>query len=169
MDLYEAIRKRCSVRAYQDRAVEDDKLQRVLEAGRLAPSARNRQSWKFVVVRDAKIRKDLAGAADQPFVGQAPVVLAAVGLTPEDKMYCGVPTDPVDCAIALEHIALAAVAEGLGTCWVGHFKQDECRRILGVPAGAKIIELMPLGYPAAPGRQNARKPLAEIICQDRYL
>ena len=170
MDLYDAIRNRCSVRAYEPQSIEDDKLQRVLEAARLAPSARNRQQWRFIVVTDQAIRGELAVAAEQPFVGEAPVVVAAVGLTPDEQMHCEIPTDPVDCAIALEHIALAATAEGLGTCWIGHFDQAACCRILGVPATARIIELMPLGYPAgaAGAGPKSRKPLDEIVCHDRF-
>ena len=139
MDVYEAIRQRRSVRAFQARDVEDDKLARVLEAGRLSPSARNRQERKFVVVRDERRRRALADGAGQPWIAQAPVVIAVVGTTPEAVMHCGVPTDPVDGAIAIDHMTLAAVAEGLGTCWIGHFDQDACRRVLGVPSGAKIV------------------------------
>jgi len=168
MDLYEAIRKRYSVRAFLDKEVEKDKLDRILEAARLAPSASNRQEWKLIVVRDAEVQQALAQAAEQPFVGQAPVVIAAVGLTPQQTMYCDVPTDPVDCAIVLEHVALAATAEGLGTCWIGHFKQDQCRKALGVPDSARVIELMPLGYPAVDPGAKTRKSLKETVCQDRF-
>jgi nitroreductase len=168
MDLYEAIEKRYSVRSYQDKPIEDDKLQRVLTAGRDAPSARNRQQWRFVVVRDDALRRQVAEAAEQPFLAEAPVIVAVVGLTPEDTMYCDVPTDPVDCAIAIDHMTLAAVAEGLGTCWIGHFKQDACRDLLGVPALAKIVELMPLGYPAVEQGAKSRKPLEEIVCYDKF-
>ena len=169
MDVYEAIRRRYSVRSYQKKDVEQDKLQRILEAGRLAPTARNRQELKLVVVRDAKLRKALAEAAGQPFVGQAPVVIAAVGLTPQAVMHCGVPTDPVDCAIVIDHMTLAATAEGLGTCWIGHFDQDACRKVLGVPDTARIIELLPLGYPAdRPTGQKKRKAPDQIVCEDRF-
>ena len=102
MELYEAIQKRYSVRAYQDRPVEQDKLDRILEAARLAPSGSNRQPWKFVVVRDPETRKALAQACNnQAFVGQAPVVIVGVGLMPERTMSCQVPGDPVDVAIAM--------------------------------------------------------------------
>ena len=169
MELYEAIAKRYSVRSYEDKPVEDDKLLRVLEAGRAAPTARNRQELKFVVVRDAKLRAELAGAADQDFIGQAPVVIAVVGLTPDATMHCKIPTDPVDCAIAMDHITLAAVAEGLGTCWIGHFDQEACCKILGVPKTARIIELLPLGYPVGPAKtEKPRKPLEAIVCYDEF-
>jgi len=168
MDVYEAIKKRCSVRTYEDRPVEDDKLQRILDAGRHAPSGNNRQEWKFVVVRDEKLRSGLAKAADQAFVGQAPVVIAVVGLNPERVMACDIPADPVDCAIAIDHMTLAAVAEGLGTCWIGHFDQDASRKLLGVPASAKIIELLPMGYPAVAPKPKKRKDLSEVVCYDKF-
>jgi nitroreductase len=77
----------------------------------------------------------------------------------------------VDCAIAIDHMTLAAVAEGLGTCWIGHFDQDACRKVLGVPASAVIIELLPLGYPA-PGAEapktKPRKPMNQVVCYERF-
>ena len=168
MDVYEAMKSRCSVRMYKDRPVEADKLQRILEAGRTAPTARNRQEFKIVVVRDAELRRRLGEAADQPFVGEAPVVIAVVGLMPEAIMHCGIPTDPVDGAIVIDHMVLAAVAEGLGTCWIGHFDQDKCRSILGVPDSAKIIELLPLGYAAGGRSDKPRKALDELVRYDRF-
>jgi len=169
MDLYEAIKSRYSVRSYLNKPVEQEKLNRILEAARLAPSGSNRQPWKFVVVRDPETRKRLVGACcDQGFVGQAPVVIAAVGLMPDRIMSCGVPGDPVDVAIALEHVALAATAEGLGTCWIGAFHQNQIRALLGIPANAKVIEVMTLGYPADHPRPKTRKPIRELACYDQW-
>lgn len=168
MDVYEAIRSRFSVRAYADQPVEDGKLQRILDAGRLAPSARNLQSWKFVVVRDGAARQALAAAADQPWLAGAPVILAGVSTEPGRTMFCGVPAGPVDCAIAIDHMVLAAVAEGLGTCWVGHFDQAQCRRLLNVPDSAQIVELLAMGYPAAERPAKRRKPLEEVVCYETF-
>jgi len=168
MDFYDVIRKRRSIRAYQKRPVEDDKLQRILQAGRLAPTARNRQQFKIIVVTDAATRGALADGSDQPFLAQAPVVLAVVGLTPDALMHCRIPTDPVDCAIVSDHLILAATAEGLGTCWIGHFDQDACRRALGVPDAARIIELVPLGYAAEAPEPRDRKGLDELIRRERF-
>jgi nitroreductase len=171
MDVYEAMRKRCSVRSFRDKPIEEDKLLRVLEAGRISPSARNDQARKFVVVRDAKLRAALAASAEQPFIGQAPVVIAVVATEPNRKMHCGVESGPVDCAIAMDHMTLAAMAEGLGTCWIGHFDQDACRKVLGVPESAMIIDLLPMGYPA-PGadapKTRPRKPMDQVVCHDRF-
>ena len=168
MDIYEAIEKRFSVRQYTDQPIEDEKLARVLNAGRIAPSARNRQEWKFLVVRDAELRRAIAEAAEQPFLAGAPVILAVVGLTPDAAMHCQIPTDPVDCAIAIDHMTLAAVAEGLGACWIGHFDQDACCQLLNVPPTARIIELLAMGYPDAAQPPKNRKPAAEVVCYDEF-
>jgi nitroreductase len=168
MKLHDAIKKRYSVRAYQDKAVEDDRLRRVLDAGRSAPSASNRQDWKFVVVRDAETRAKLAAASEQDWMATAPVIIAAVGLS-DRTMFCDVPSGPVDCAIAIDHMTLAAVAEGLGTCWIGHFKQGDCKKILSVPDSATIIELLALGWPAGPTKtEKPRKKFDEVVCFEKY-
>ncbi|MCD4825676.1 MAG: nitroreductase family protein, partial [Phycisphaerae bacterium] len=151
MELYEAIEKRYSVRLYEEQDVEEDKLRRVLDAGRNAPSAKNLQNWKFVVVRDEATRQELAGACEQPWMELAPVHVAVIG-TSGRMMFCDIPADPVDCAIAIDHMTLSAVAEGLGTCWIGHFRQGECKKILGVPDELQIIELLTLGYPKGPAK-----------------
>ena len=169
MELYEAIQKRHSVRSYQKKAVEEDKLTRVLDAGRAAPSARNLQPWKFVVVRVEGGRRKIAELSGQRFLAEAPVVIAVVGTSPERIMFCDVPADPVDCAIAIDHMTLAAVAEGLGSCWIGHFPQQQCRELLGVPTNAKIIELLALGYPASsPPATKSRKDFGEVVCYEKF-
>ena len=168
MNLHEAIDRRYSVRTYQPGEVEPAKLESVLNAGRLAPSGRNLQEWKFVVVRAAARRAKLVEACQQPWMATAPVIVAAVSLDPDRTMFCGIAAAPVDCAIAIDHMTLAAVAEGLGTCWVGHFDQVACCKVLGVPDGMKIIELMTLGVPADSPPTKRRKSLEEIVCYDRY-
>ena len=148
MDVMEAIKKRYSVRSYQDRAVETEKLDSILEAARLAPSASNRQEWRFVVVQDKGIRQRLMQAAkDQAFVGQAPVVIAACAKTDSHIMTCGQQCYPIDVAIAVEHMALKATEEGLGTCWVGAFYEDKIKEILGIPQDIRVVALLVLGYP----------------------
>jgi nitroreductase len=168
MDLYEAINRRYSVRAYMDKPIEADKLDRILDVGRLAPSANNRQAWKFVVARNAKLRSALAEACEQPFLAKAPVIVAVVGLDPERKMSCDILADVVDCSIAATHMMLAATVEGLGTCWIGHFKQDLCRSLLNVPPDAKIVALLPIGYPDQPSRPKTRKTMGEVVSYDSF-
>ncbi len=170
MDVMDAIRTRKSVRAYLDKPVEDEKLNAVLEAGRLAPSASNRQEWRFVVVRDAGIRKKLAAAAGgQAFVGEAPVVIAACAETDGHVMKCGQLSYPIDVAIALDHITLAAVEQGLGTCWIGLFDEQRVKEILEIPEQIRVVELMPLGYPADPSAKfKKRFPLSEIVKYEKW-
>ncbi|MHC4480929.1 MAG: nitroreductase family protein [Planctomycetota bacterium] len=169
MDVAEAIRQRRSIRAYADREVEEEKLQQVLEAARLAPSAGNRQEWKFVVVRDAALRQQLVAAAhDQQFVGQAPVVIAACAVEHEHVMSCGHPSHLVDVAIAIDHMTLAARGLGLGTCWIGAFDQRKVRDILDIPDSVQVIELLPLGYPTEWPGPKTRKLLEEVVCYDRW-
>lgn len=169
MDVFEAISQRRSVRSYQDREVEEDKLQQVLEAGRLAPSARNLQEWKFVVVRDPQLREKLVEAANgQQFVGQAPVVIVACAPQHDHVMSCGHPSHLIDVAIAMDHMTLAACELGLGTCWIGAFNQDKVRRVLGIPDAVEVVQLLPLGYPTAWPDAKPRKSLDEIVCYGRW-
>ena len=169
MEFLDLVKARYAVRSYLPRPVEEEKFNRILEAVRLAPSGSNRQPWKFVVVRDAEVRRRLAVAcAGQRFIAEAPVVIAGVGLMPERIMSCGVPGDPVDVAIALEHLALSATAEGLGSCWIGAFDQDAVRAVLGIPEAAKVIGVMTVGYAADAPRPKNRKPLSEIITYDTW-
>ena len=169
MEFKEVVRKRESVRSYLDKPIPDEKLMNVLEAGRLAPSSINRQDMKIIVVRDAKKREALAYAADnQHFVGEAPVVIVAVSTNPEGVMSCGVPRHPVDLAIAVDHMTLAAVDEGLGTCWIGAFSQEKVKNILGIPGKHKVATLFPLGFPKKERGVKSRKPLEEIVCYESF-
>lgn len=169
MDIYELIRTRRSVRSFQDKPVPDELLEKLFDAVRWAPSARNMQPYKFVVVRDWQQRRDLSVAAsEQFFLAEAPIILAAVTLEPDSVMTCEVPTYPIDVAIAADHLSLAAAAEGLGTCWIGSFFQERVSQILGLPAGCKVAILMPLGYPADAPVEKNRKSLEELVCYDRF-
>ncbi len=170
MNIYEAIATRKSVRAFQDRDIPEDLLTRLLEAARLAPSACNRQEWRFVVVRDADTRKKLAQAAhDQTFVGEAPVVLACCAETDGRVMTCGQLCHPIDVAIAIDHLTLSAVAEGLGTCWIGAFDEARVKDILAIPREICVVELLPIGYPQDPSTaKKQRLPLSEIVKYERW-
>ncbi len=169
MDVSEAIRKRRSVRKYQARKIENDKLDRVLEAGRLAPSARNLQEWKFIVVRDGSRRKRLAEAAKgQTFVGEAPVVIAACATVTDYVMTCGQLTYPIDLAIAVEHMVLQAAAEGLGTCWIGAFYEEEVKKVLNIPPEVRVVALLPIGYPDESPSPRPRKEMKEIVAFENW-
>ncbi len=169
MQFYEAVDKRYSCRDYLDKPVEGDKLERIMEAARQAPSAANRQEWRFVIVEDASKRARLTEIAHgQKFVGQAPIVIAACAVSDGHLMSCGQPSYPIDVAIALEHVALAATAEGLGTCWIGAFEEEPVKRLLEIPAEVRVVQLMPLGYPADKPRPRTRLPLDEIVMRESW-
>jgi nitroreductase len=169
MEFTELIQKRQSVREYLETPVPEEKLNRILETARLAPSGGNRQQWKFVVVKEAKPRQKLMEAANnQPMVGQAPIVIATVALDPVRMMLCDVPSYAVDLAIATEHMVLAAANEGLAACWIGAFNQDKAREALGIPSKYKVVSLFPVGYAKGTRPASPRKSLAEIICYESF-
>jgi len=184
VELYETIQRRKSVRRYTDRPVEEEKLGRILEAARLAPSWRNGQCWRFVVVRDPGTIRRLA--QEQPlgyqinrWLRSAPLVVVACadpkasGRRGDQDFYL------VDVAIALEHLVLAATAEGLGTCWIGALDEERTRRILDIPLKIRVVAVTPVGYPAddpgwygrtvstLAGSQH-RKPLEQMVHWDRW-
>ncbi len=165
MNVLEAIKKRRSVRNYLDRSIEEEKLNAVLEAGRLAPSAGNRQEWRFIVVRDRKVRMRLGEAAnEQSFVGEAAAVIVACAETDGHIMSCGQPSYPIDVAIALDHVSLTAVEYGLGTCWIGAFNEGKVKEILGIPEEVRVVELMPIGYPATQAMKDKKRlPFNKIV------
>lgn len=170
MNVSDAVKTRKSVRKYVDRPVEESKLNAVLGAGRLAPSASNRQEWRFVVVRESGTRKRLAEAAGgQTFVAEAPVVIAACAKTDGRVMTCGQLSYPIDVAIALDHMTLAAVELGLGTCWIGLFEEKKVKEILGIPEEIRVVQLMPLGYPVDPTpTEKSRLPIDVIVKYDHW-
>ncbi len=169
MDVRNAIKNRFSVRSYLNKPVEDEKLALVLDAARLAPSARNKQSWKFIVIKDKIIRQKLIdAAAGQQFVAEAPVVIAAVSTEPSYVMRCGIPAYSVDLAIAVDHMTLQAVELGLGTCWIGAFYQDKVKEILQIPDEYKVVALLPLGYPARSPAEKLRKSKNEVVIYEKF-
>ena len=170
MNVYEAVQARRSVRRWAAKPVEEEKLRRVLEAARLAPSAKNMQEWKFVIVTAPDLRKKLGVAArNQEFVGQAPVVIVGCATETQNVMACGQYSYPIDLAIAMDHITLAAAAEGLGTCWIGAFHEDQVKKLLGIPDDVRAVIVMPLGYPAeAAAPRKSRKTYEEIVVHDRW-
>jgi nitroreductase len=168
MELLDAVKERYSCRAYQARPVETEKLNTILDAARMAPSARNFQDWRFVVVTDKQTRAKLSvAAADQAFVAQAPVVIVCCSNI-DHWMRCGQPTGSIDVAIAMEHIALAAASLGLATCWIGSFYPDEVRKILHIPTHIHVVELLTLGWPADKQPETKRLPLEAIVCREKW-
>ena len=169
MNIYELIEKRRSVRSYRDEPVSEESLNKILGAARLAPSVHNTQEYKFVVVKKPKIKKEISRASSgQRFITEAPVVIVAVSLNPGDMMSSGVPAYAVDLAIAVDHMTLAAVEEGLGTCWIGAFSQEDVKRILKIPVEFKVVALLPLGVPRDMPGIKSRKKIDELVCYETF-
>ena len=170
MNVFDAITTRKSVREYLDKPVEKQKLLKVLEAAHLAPSAGNRQEWRIIVVTDASLRKELASKATRHrLIGEAPVILACCAADTDHVMPCGLKSFAIDVAIAIDHMTLVAVEEGLGTCWIGGFDQDVVKRILNIPDDVQVVELLPLGYPVdGSAIAKNRMALDEIVKYEKW-
>ena len=145
-----------------------DKLATVLEAARQAPSAKNLQDWRLVVVTDRQTKKKVAEAANnQTFLEEAGAIIVACTVS-DHVMRCGQAVGPIDVAIALEHIALQATELGLATCWIGSFYADKVKSILGIPDKVTIVELMALGYPADTFKEHRREPMDRIVSFEKW-
>ena len=168
MTLMEAIKGRRSIRVYAQKPIEKEKIEAVLEAARLAPSARNRQKWQFIVVTDPDLKDKMLDACNnQSFVKQAPAIIVACGSEP-GIMTCGQPVETIDVSIALSFIILKAYEEGLGTCWLGNFNKDKVKAVLGIPDDVSVVAVTPLGYPAESPDARSRVSLDEIVSWDKY-
>jgi nitroreductase len=169
MIVSDAIAKRRSIRSYKDKPIEKEVLERVLEAGRLAPSACNYQPWRFVVVTDPEMRKKVAKAAcDQKFVGEAPAIIVGCAIQTDRVMTCGQYAYPIDVTISMTMMQLAAVEAGLGTCWIGAFHEDEVKKLLGIPKEVRVVQIMPIGYPTSQPAARPRKPMSEFVCMEKW-
>lgn len=161
MEFMELVRQRRSIRHYAERPIEIEKIEAVLEAGRLAPSARNDQAWHFYAVQEPSRLRELAKAADQDSAYEAPCILAVTA--PAGRvMACGQPAGTVDCSIALSYMQLAAVEQGLGTVWLGSFDADAAAKVLELEPGMMVVALSPLGYPAEQPEAKPRNPLTDV-------
>ncbi len=169
MEFSEVIRKRYSVRAYKLDPVEDDKLQQILEAARLAPTAANRQPFQFIVIHTAGREAELSRIYSRPWFVQAPVVICACSTTVQGWVRRdGRPYRDVDVAIAMDHLILAAAGLGLGTCWIGAFDPIATREILGLPDEVQPIAFTPLGYPDDQPKEKKRKSIGELVRYEHW-
>jgi nitroreductase len=169
MDFQELIRVRRSVRGYKSDPVSEDMLHRVLGAGRLAPTAANLQPIQMIVVTDPVTRERMKEVYNREWFYTAPVIL--VGCTEPERAWKRVDgwnAAEVDLAIVMDHIILAAVEEGLGTCWVCNFDEAKAKAILGVPADVRIVAMTPLGHPNAPPRPFTRKRIEDLVRREHW-
>lgn len=164
VDVFEAIKTRRSIRSYEPTSVPDEKLRIIFEAARLAPSAGNRQPWRFVVVRNAERKKALAEAADnQMFIADASVIVVAIGDPNASKRWYA-----KDVMIAVEHMALAATSLGYGTCWIGAFNEEEVKGLLEIPKEMSVIAMLPIGIPGHTPLPKPRRGISEIFFEEEY-
>ena len=165
MEFSELIEKRYSVRAYSSDEVEKDKLERVLNAARLAPTAANRQPFQIIVVHTRGREEELRKIYHRDWFVQAPIILCGVGVpsrgwvrSDDKRRYLD-----VDVAIVMDHLILAAANQGLGTCWIAAFNAKAAREVLNLPDNVEPLIFTPLGYPADQLRPKERKSLDELI------
>ena len=150
MDFIDVINTRNSVRKYDDKTVEDEKINEILECARLAPSWANKQGWHFIVIKNAAKVAALTKAAGlvNRWLKNVPAMIVACGDPSNSGHRAGIDYIFIDVAIAMEHVVLAANNLGLGTCWIGYFDENGIKKELGIPDEIRVIALTPLGYPA---------------------
>ena len=169
MELQEVITQRYSVRSYLPKQVEEDKLNSVLEAARLAPTAANRQPFSLIVIETRGREDDLRKIYNREWFIQAPIVICAAGINQKAwTRYDGQKYTYVDVAIAMDHLILTAASLGLGTCWIAAFNPTEARTILGLPKDVEPIIFTPLGYPKDEPKEKVRKPLSDLVRYDHW-
>ena len=170
MEFRELIEKRYSVRAYKPDLVEDEKLQQVLDAARLAPTAANRQPFQLIVIHTAGREEELKRIYGRDWFVQPPVVICACGVPARGwtRRQDGKNYTDVDVAIVMDHLILAAADQGLGTCWIGAFDPDAARQVLDLPDGVEPIAFTPLGYPADEPGAKKRNVLSDLVRHENW-
>ena len=162
MEVFEAIKNRRSIRKYKNEQIPKEKIDILIEAGRLAPTAANKQRFKLVIVDNEEIKKRLGIACNnQTFVGTASHVIAGT-VDPDWKW------SHVDLAIVFEHIVLEAFELGFGTCWIGAFKEDEVKKILNIPENIKVVALLAIGFADETPGPRSRKAVEELVSYNKY-
>jgi nitroreductase len=181
MDVLEAIKKRRSIRSFKSTPVEQKTLDAILEAGRLAPSWANTQTWRFVIIQDNIVKTQLAdsatalGSRNNSVLKEAPVVIAACAEMNRAGYREGKPTTDkegywfmFDAALALENMVLEAQELGIGTLYIGAFDAKKAGNVLGMPEGYSCVILLPLGYPNEQPEARQRKEISEIVFKNRF-
>ncbi|OQX87377.1 nitroreductase [candidate division KSB1 bacterium 4484_87] len=182
MDFFELVQKRKSVRKFESKAVPMSAIEKIMNAARLAPSWRNRQSWKFILVTDSALKKQLIQCTDsfnQAWLGGEFAIVVACGDPRRSGVRDGLPYFMVDAAIAMEHLVLAATELGLGACWISAFNEEKVKKLLEIPEHIRVVALSPLGYPAKKDslagaiarkvvKSKNRKPLNEVYTLNKW-
>ncbi|MBN2443710.1 MAG: nitroreductase family protein [Spirochaetales bacterium] len=169
MNILKEIEGRKSIRNFKPDSIEKEKIDRILEAARRAPSAKNRQQWRFIVIEDREIRERIKNAAyGQEYIVQAPIAIAACTTNIEYRMPNGQLSYPIDISFAVSFMILQAVHEGLGTCCVTTYDEQVVKEILTVPHAMRVVMLVVLGYTDEIVEQITRKPLDRIVSYNHW-
>ncbi len=173
MNVLEAIKGRRSIRAFASQDVPAEIVEKIVDAARWAPSAGNIQPWEFIIVRKPEIKRRLAESAlDQSFIEEAPVVIVVCADENSSSEGYGVRGKTLYCiqdtAAAIQNILLAAYSFGLGTCWVGAFREEEAREILKISYGIRPVAIIPVGYPAEVPSPRSIKPINQIVHYETF-
>jgi nitroreductase len=169
MNFFELIQKRYSVRAYKPEPVEDDKLQQILDAARLAPTASNRQPFQILVIHTAGREGDLLRLYSEEWFVQAPLVIGICAYPRKGWVRMdGKSFYEVDAAIVMDHIILAATELGLGTCWIGAYNPEVASQVLGLPEDVEPVVFTPLGYPADQPKPKQRKLISALVRYEHW-
>ena len=167
MEVMEAIQKRFSARKYADKPIEQEKLDLITEAGRLAPTASNEQLQKHIIVTDKElIQKMVAACKNQKWIATAPAVIVECA-SGDRTMICGQSARSMDGAIAMSYMTLEAVSLGLQSCWLGWYDPDKVRELLNIPDNYTVVAVAPVGYPAKDGKPTPKKPTQEVVVYNK--
>lgn len=169
MEFLDLIKSRYSVRAYKNEPVEKEKLEKILEAARLAPTAVNYQPFRLIVIQTKDREDELKQIYQAEWFSQAPFIICVcteaqnAWVRKDGKNFVD-----VDATIVMDHIILAATSLGLGTCWIGAFDVDAARKFLNLPENVEPLVFTPLGYPADMISEKKRKPLSELVKYEKW-
>ena len=173
MNFLELAQSRRSLRTYLDKPIEQEKLDYILECARLAPSWKNLQCWRFIVIKDTAGRTAMAESMGESNPGRkalmsAPIVVVLCAVPKESEVWEGKDIALLDAGLAMEHLILAATEQGLGTCWQGLFSEEKVRAALNVPDDVRVVAMTPLGYAAEERRPRPRKAMSEIAFNGKW-
>ena len=173
MKVLEAIKGRRSIRAFKNQNVSEEIIEKIVDAARWAPSAGNIQPWEFIIVRRPETKRRLAEAAlGETFIEEAPVVIVVCANEDRSSQGYGIRGKTLYClqdtAAAIQNLHLVAYSLGLGTCWVGAFREEEAREILKIPSGIRPVAIIPVGYPAEVPSTPCRRPINQIVHYETF-
>jgi nitroreductase len=173
LDVLDAIKGRRSIRAFRDKDVQQEIVEKLIDAACCAPSAGNIQPWEFIIVRKPEIKRRLVEAAlDQTFIEEAPVVIVVCANENRSSQGYGIRGKTLYCiqdtAAAIQNILLSAYSFGLGACWVGAFREEEAREILKVPYGVRPVAIIPVGYPDEVPSPRSRRPINQMVHYETF-